>query len=536
MDLTNFEIISGQKARELFRSKDFLNLWKDLYAKCPWSTIFQSPEFIITWFDVYENQDPFLLIAKSGRQLQGLMFLTNKEGESTLYYPGFKLAEYQSWLSTEADNSEFVAEAFSLFASEYPNRGIHLNYLNVGTPIDQLATDSKVSQNLWLKSHEQPLMKCDPEALEKELKKKNKKEKINRLKRLGSLEFVQIKDSTYFESIMPTLAIQNDIRKGAMYGKFAFSDDPKRSEFLIDCFKKGILHTTVYKVDEEIIASNAGFQSESMVHLQGVNTHSPLFAKYSPGILHFLHLGIELHHQGFEYFDLTPGGAGGYKAMLSTDIMETQELFFGSKWKVKKLYSKEFVKNKVKKFLEKDTKGLEKWLQQKIEKKTQKGKTVDQSIQPGYFMDCSNCSKDLYTIKLSELPEAQKIKKASYQKNSLADLLLFDLSDKKQLFISDAMRRLENGQQLYTRTEQDRLISALWLIPQGVKTTSGQKVEEPYIEFSYLNQKEEAFCMDIVNSMIHHESIPLPILIKTPIELSVALPKNESSISVNPTV
>jgi CelD/BcsL family acetyltransferase involved in cellulose biosynthesis len=44
------------------------------------------------------------------------------------------------------------------------------------------------------------------------------------------------------------------------------------------------------------------------MHLQGMNTHAPSYARYSPGILHFLFLANSLAEEGIEMLDLTPSG------------------------------------------------------------------------------------------------------------------------------------------------------------------------------------------------------------------------------------
>jgi hypothetical protein len=121
--------------------------------------------------------------------------------------------------------------------------------------------------------------------------------------------------------------------------------EPQRKEFLITMFELGHLHVSMLKLDEIIIASNAGFKSPDMIHLQGINSHSPFFSKYSPGILHFLLLGIHLDELGVRYFDLTPGGKDGYKSMLSNTTEIAHELWIADKKYIFFKIAEEKVKN-----------------------------------------------------------------------------------------------------------------------------------------------------------------------------------------------
>jgi hypothetical protein len=55
------------------------------------------------------------------------------------------------------------------------------------------------------------------------------------------------------------------------------------------------------------------------------------YARYSPGIIHFLMLGKLLAAEGVHIFDLTPG-ADGYKDILATDYTVAHTLSIGNKY------------------------------------------------------------------------------------------------------------------------------------------------------------------------------------------------------------
>jgi hypothetical protein len=66
-------------------------------------------------------------------------------------------------------------------------------------------------------------------------------------------------------------------------------------------------------------------KNERWMHLAGLITYSPFYAKFSPELVHLYLLGKSLKDQGYSYFDLTPG-YDIYKERLATHMDEVFEL------------------------------------------------------------------------------------------------------------------------------------------------------------------------------------------------------------------
>lgn len=414
----------------------------------------------------------------NGESMTGLFTLVEENGK--LSYPGNNLAEYQVWLSSSENNDKFIKEALDAIRKDY---SLHLKYIPSKTPLEWLNSNGKLKNSIFLKAYSQPIMQCDEVFLEKELKKKNKKEKINRLKRQGKLSFERVTSSKEFRAILPNLIEQNEFRKGAIYGKLAFLEDPRRIDFLSKAFEHNLLHASILKLDEEIIASNVGFISNDTVHLQGLNTHSPFYSKFSPGILHFLMLGIYLSKENYNFFDLTPGGIDGYKSKLATSYSTTHEILMDSVFTTKKNQVKDALKTTAKTLIGNNTKKasqLSKLFTSPIKKNTTENNSEEnaniQLIIKGNQINLT-----------SNEPELEgETSSITYQKNSIADLLSFPLNNEKTEFLSDALYRIENGQTFYAIKGGDHLIGTIWYIPRGTKEPDGHKRSQDYMEFSYL--------------------------------------------------
>ena len=491
------EIFLKEATDRLFKDEKFLESWDQLMEICPWSTVFQSKDFVLTWYSFYKEYIPIVLTDWNGKNLTGIFTLTlDKKGNITA--AGTNQAEYQVWLSSTANSNEILEKSIDLLKKHFPGHTLSFKYLPAKTPIQQFQSGTKWKQHLYLKSYIQPLMASNEELLASELKKKNKKEKINRLKRKGNLGFEIITHLEGFIAIVDKLILQSDFRKGAMYDKLAFQQESHRKDFLIKLFELGLLHVSILKLDEEIIASNAGIIGLEMVHLQGINSHSPFHAKYSPGILHFLMLGIELKNTGKKYFDLTPGGAKGYKEMLATTFQEAFELKvyskLGSFMETKKESLKNKIKNRLDKFPEYNNKiSSMAHYYQAVRKKYsllfKKGINVFNF--EGLNKVFSNQPKEY--IQLDPFKWGKFSKHFSVQQDNLANLMVFDDSEEiisRWEFLYDCMKRIEMGHHFYCLISGNSLRAVLWYIPMQVKsgepTSSDKKnFDHPTLAFSY---------------------------------------------------
>ncbi len=444
-----------------------------------------------SWYQLYKEQyQPVLILDHQGENLTGAFPLAmDKNG--WVIGAGAELAEYQVWVYHNNQCIDFVHEALELLWMELPLKGIHLKYLPQSTPYHGIKTLLGWKNRIFLKSHQHPILLADGEAMSRELRKKNKREKVNRLKRQGELSFERVKDEKQFDNILGDLITQCDFRKGAVYDNQLFSEDPSRKPFLEKLFQLGLLHVTLLKLDQEIIASNVGVMGKRWVHLQGINTHSPFMAKHSPGILHFLMLGQLLEKEGFEVFDLTPG-ADPYKSSLANQYQIAYELTISNPLVIQTQKWKNLINNWVKESLKK--KGYsDKFL------KSTKAKILFNKhrwlhiIKQGpifYFQKFLNnghspSHSKVWTLEKDNCFESESQNGLRVEKNNLNDLLKYDPRGElvtKQAFLMDCMKRLEEGQQVYTYSQDNKLDFLVWLTHQPqtlIKDHNKLKIESP---------------------------------------------------------
>jgi CelD/BcsL family acetyltransferase involved in cellulose biosynthesis len=470
-DTGSIELLIGDEVLQLLEDASFQVAWDHLCNICPWTTIFQRSSFVATWYRIYEKEFfPILVKAENAGKLTGLLTLAaHKNGLIT--GAGANQAEYQAWLTADAKDEQFIKNALQEVDLFFPGKNIVLKYIPVDVPLGFTKKDPIWHKRCFVKTSPHPLMIINDAHLTNELRKKNRREKINRLKRLGELKFERISDYAAFLSVFDEMAIQSDFRKGAMYNKVAFKTDPLRKKFLLSLFEQNNLHVTVIKINDTIIASNASIGGLRQLHLQGLNSFDAAYARYSPGIIHFLMLGKLLAEEGVEVFDLTPGG-DAYKDILATDYTEAYTLSIGNNYHGVtnrfKLKINRYFKNKAATAgVKHDT--LRKW-KRKINFYNVKLKKVTRQGFPSLFAgllgklkrrkkatECWVVQKDL-TYAGSGL--------INIQKDNCKDLLDFDQQEvrySQQEFLSDAMHRFEEGAHCYSWVKDGVLLGCAWV-------------------------------------------------------------------------
>ena len=470
------ELHAGDEVFELLAERSIQSGWDTLYDLCPWSTVFQSRSFVTTWYQIYGKEyEPILIKSVEEGKLNGLLTLArNKKG--LIFGAGESQSEYHVWLATDVNGEIFIRKALVEIFKRFKGCQILLKYIPGKAPMKWVKQDPVLKKRCIIRACKQPLMKIDGGYFTSELRKKNRREKINRLKRKGELKFERVTDIKAFSSILEELIIQFDFRKMAMYNTSFFLNDSRRKKFLVSLFQQDLLHATVLRLNEEIIASNVGATGNSWVHLQGINTHSPSYAKYSPGILHFLMLGKLLADEGIAIFDLTPG-EDAYKDELATHYDLTHEIRIFGSWSdhIKSTFFQHF--KKVMWGI-----GIKPATLRKIKKRSIIFREqIAHAKKDGILVLMKSIIKQAglpeeareYVAQLDEIIKLPNL--LGINKNSLLDLLEIEthqtLTTRRE-FLENAMHRFEALQSVYTFCKDGLLLCCVWLSYDNSTTSS----------------------------------------------------------------
>ncbi len=459
----------GDDVLNLVSDEAFEGSWQDLYKQCEWATVFQSPAFVATWYQVfYQEYLPIAVTYEVNGKLNGILTLA-KSKSGLIFGAGETHAEYQGWLATEQDSEVFIVKALAEVRKHFPKSAIQFKYIPGKTSLQWLRQDKKWRRSCLLEVVKQPLLIIDAVSMSNEIRNKHNRHKINQLKRVGELKFERITDSALFTSVFDDLILQYDFRKSAMYNITFFQDGGLSKNFFLKLFEKNLLHATVLKLNEEIIASTIGTNGKNnCYHLKGVNTHSLFYSKNSPGYLHMLMLGELLAKEGVEIFDLTPG-ADAYKGNLATDYSQVYKLTIDRSYKQvlkrTKITLVDIIKKSatavgIKRLLLKKTKWQLFRFINKIALIVKQGLFVTGREGVNALQTSKKYVVDTSTLKLSSEEELVSLKK-----NSLSDLMKFKETKGEATrwqFHAEAMRRFEGRQNCFSWAKDDCLLCCVW--------------------------------------------------------------------------
>lgn len=477
--MNSIKVVTGDNVYDLLQETWFQQKWDELYSQCSWATAFQSRPFVSNWY-VYSMNDflPILVYSLRDNQLEGLLAVTTphtksedlelRNNRARIVGAGGYDAEYQVWISSSQEKgNDFIDKAIRKLAEAFPAHDIMFRFIPPKSPLEWLKSTKFWKTKHVLQPYARPFMEMKDPQIQKIFKKRGYKLKVNRLKRLGNLEFRKITDLEEFTDLVGELVTQYDFRQGAMFNKVSYKGKPDKTKLLIELFKASLLHVTVLYLSGEIIASIIAVKDSKWAHLGGINTHSPFYAPYSPGFIHFIMLGEQLIKDDIALFDLTPGG-DAYKERLATGYDEVYELLithsqsYFVKRRLRKLVHDKLVNSGKRPML------VELQLKRKI--LDTKRKAFSYKTKLANLVTRTRTSKQSVPLGSKQLKTPINI-----QKNSLSQLLEFEQSStlSRWEFLETAMKNFEEGKHSFTSSIDEILMACAWVQPEGCQNGDG---------------------------------------------------------------
>lgn len=313
---------------ELLARPAFIQSWRELAAACPWSTVFQSPDFIVTWYETYGDRFDALLVTMTDIHgtLCGLLTLAIDRKSGALHYAGCDQAEYQVWLATGDAADDFPLSALNTLKRAFPRHALMLQYLPPNVPMQWLDRSAWFKRRCVLRPSSRPLVGMNEEEIACALKSRTKQRGLKGLRELGEVSFGMVAR----EDFARVFAQAWPLYEFRQIGKFNFRRflvDPSRERFYrLLAERTGVLQMSVLRVDDQVVAWLTGVRSDGYFHPTAF-AHSPFHARFSPGGIHMLLLAQSLMRGHGCLFDLTPGG-DAFKDMLASEHEPTWTMVF----------------------------------------------------------------------------------------------------------------------------------------------------------------------------------------------------------------
>lgn len=468
------KIAVGEDALEILSDETFQAEWNRLYQTCYWSTVFQNATFVNAWYKHYKKHHiPILINSYRGSRLTGMLNLCMSLRKLEITGTGKDDAHYHTWLAEEYNKESFITGALQIVREHFPGYNIRLYQLPQHTPLNWLKTDKRWKELFILKSFDRPLVDLSHPELPKLYTKKQFKENRNRLKRLGEVTFEHLDSPEQLETVFDEMIDQYDFRKGATLNLLPFRSDPLKKAFFMELFRLKMLHITVLKLNDEIVASLIGtIGKDKWIHGAGINTHAPTYARYSPGFISFILMTQQLASEKFQVLDLSTGDQA-YKKRIANLQDQVYELIILDKPK-SPVRLPDGIKKPLLQYMSKS--GFDYTLFRARNKKRkvllgEKWQLLRQQKVKHWPLEAlrlagASGKEKLYKIKSNKAKISNKATYVVISRNSISDLLQFEAGPSLKTrweFLEEAMTRLEIGDEVFTWTENNVLKACIWL-------------------------------------------------------------------------
>ncbi|RJR31550.1 MAG: GNAT family N-acetyltransferase [Candidatus Latescibacterota bacterium] len=476
----NVEIRRGEDARELLGAVEIREQWKRLHARCPWSTVFQSPPFLDAWYRHYDAfYEPLLAIGRDGRgNLAGILPLAVEREHGRLVVAGTHHAEYQVWLALPELRTQFIEAALESLREAFPRGRLQFTYIRPDAPLESFRAGGRWHGSSDIRAFPRGLIALgDGNKLRESLHEKRNRRQLNRLENLGTLQLQHIERFEDLEAEFDEIIAFNDFRKGAAYNKLPFRNDPSKKPFHVSLFRiPDLLHVSVLRLNGKVISARIGIINRDQV-IGYLHTHSPFLAKYSLSGLHLLLLGIRLAEKGFREWDLTPGGTYKDKFATHRDDAFVLTIFFSRA---------ACLRHKAKMRISGIGKNVLCRLSLQPERVREAlGSFIRNAIRPGTLAGIGSALFEtrevkLYAAEMSDFPNLENTH--ATRRDDLNDLMAFQetggRSPSIQEFLSRAQSRLEAGHRAYTSVVDGVLACSGWLAEQTSTLEFGEVGQE----------------------------------------------------------
>jgi len=443
------QVFDKSSAQSYLEQDEFIQEWQLLYKNCPWATGYQSVEYVTTWYHLFIKKfSPLLLVSYDEKsKINGLFALAKSLETEEIVVAGNLHPEYRVWLTTPENNQAFLIEIL-LWLKNNCSHVLELSYLPHDIKLDALSRYTSLAwhciigtqPNHWLRINNDEAW-----VAEYMRSKKRLKSKLNKLKRMGKLEFKRVTEALELDALLAQIIPLYEFRQGAIHQSMPFHINPLKREFTVKLLQKKRLHASVLMLDGEVLAALLCVHGHGKVHL-GEIAYSAFHSDVSPGLIHLWLLVESLARDGFQVLDLTPGG-DSYKDRFANDQVEVQEFKF-----YPKLSSALVIK-----FKQTLKRILKKIISAFFKKENKKSVNLE-------FVNYKK-------IKFETRVDNDEIQKLSVcTKNKVIDLLCFEggknntNKEKYFEFLKSSFELISLGASLYTLVENDVLVYAIWVI------------------------------------------------------------------------
>lgn len=457
------------ESQRLLRDPVFVRDWVGLAARCPWCTVYQLPDFVHSWLDVYSDVSAPIVV--EGRDatgaLCGLFLLSRLKTTGEISAAGDKHCEYQTWLAEPEVNDSFVPAALEALAGATGARKLTLTFVPRTVPLGWLNSAPAWRDRHWIDTETNSYLDLGPNFKPEQSRAyRSYRQRLNKVAKLPGVRIDYCDDREAFERELPAIADIVDFRQGSRNGILPFRDDPRKAAFHARlAAAPGLIHCTLLRIEDRLASVEVNLRhNDTLIH--GMLAHRPEYSRYSLGRFHMLRLAEMAAGQGISCFDLTPSGE--YKDDFAT---RSEEAYIVRLYFTRLGMASFRLRRRATALLSPGTRQkLEKAIERVREIKDRLSRATVRSLIATTARRIRNRLFRVKEIRAYRWPPETQLPSAPRQftaVNCLGDLLayqpVFAWQPGKEKFLQTAASRLEAGDTCFTRVENGVLVHYGWM-------------------------------------------------------------------------
>ena len=456
-------IICGDEAHRCRNDSEFVHAWNNLAERTPHVTVFQESEFVNTWYQEYESKyEPVLVLAYTVNQrLIGLIPLAVEVNNNELEFAGAQHLEYSGWLCDPRCEHDFIINALAAIKEKFEFKCWKWAHLPPGADDTWLSSEQLEKKGIYTlsKTYDCPILDLkNEEKLNKILKNKSVKSKINRLKRQGALQLEYIDNTERVAQLLDHISDLVNFRHESAHHDAAFEEEPIQKDFYL---ARGDLpdanHFTALWMGDTLLAFNFGAKSNDTVYI-GLTAFDPVQSKHSPGVIFLIFLAKLLKEENIRFIDFTPGGDEYKERFCNTYNTLQRPIFYSSKLRKILIAANEKLRSAIAQSVHYLLLTWRNAMQELVKLPEQDSKIEE-------TMDIYCINHDQYQN--HDIDASQRVNIQMFQ-----DLLFYKRNESKisrQQILSDASKRFSREETLFTLRNGDDLLTHAWTSKPGSK-------------------------------------------------------------------
>ena len=459
-----------------------LGEWSSLAADQRKVTVFQTPGFVLSWYEAYESlYEPLVLLGlDSEERLAGIMLLAIDRGEGQIVFAGAEQAEYAGWLAVPAFDDVFPPLCVAhLRRLRLFHRRWTWKWIAPGTSIRWLQHPVLSACGITTRatSFSNPVIRLDDKGgrgFFASHKSHSHKWRVNRLKSLGELRLVRLLPSTLTDVLFDQFKSFYDMRQLSRFGTAPFLEDSRKGTFhrrLLENAPDSVMCLALMAGDQPV-----AFHFDLLDRQRAILCLNPFdqrWIAFSPARVMGDLVADELAAQGIDSFDLTPGG-DKYKEDLASAHETVHSIrIFPSLIGAAMHDTRERVRSLAKRIALRL--GV---TRERVEPVSRVVQGLRMRSLPVAFRFVgrqiwSRHRSWLYRVDRgdwSRTSPSSPSEPPCVRRDRLEDFLLYQASARgpaRKAVMSDAIRRISKGEHCYTVVEDDRLLHWRWLQPNA---------------------------------------------------------------------